>query len=93
MDSPRGDEIDERKEERNEMTHQRPTHQQIASRAYQIFLERGREPGHDVDDWLQAEYELMQLPLSELAELDSPPSGKSKGGRRSIVELVKAAVV
>jgi len=32
----------------------------IARRAYQRYEERGREPGHDVDDWLHAERELLQ---------------------------------
>jgi len=36
----------------------RPSEQQIASRAHQIFLERGATPGLDLDDWLQAEREL-----------------------------------
>jgi len=39
-------------------TASRPTEQQIASRAHQIFLERGGTPGCDLDDWLQAEREL-----------------------------------
>lgn len=30
----------------------------IARRAYDLYLARGGEPGHDVDDWLQAEREL-----------------------------------
>jgi hypothetical protein len=30
----------------------------IRSRAHQLYEERGAEPGHDVDDWLQAEREL-----------------------------------
>ena len=32
--------------------------QEIAQRAYEIYLERGKTDGNDVDDWLQAEYEL-----------------------------------
>ena len=36
-----------------------PTHEEIALRAYEIYLARGREDGHDVDDWLQAERELI----------------------------------
>jgi hypothetical protein len=35
-----------------------PTHEDIARRAYQLFEARGREHGHDVEDWLQAEREL-----------------------------------
>lgn len=32
----------------------------IASRAYELYLARGCEPGHDVEDWLQAERELHE---------------------------------
>jgi hypothetical protein len=32
----------------------------IALRAYELFEGRGREPGHDVDDWLRAERELRE---------------------------------
>lgn len=35
-----------------------PTDQEIRERAYQIYLERGCEPGHHLDDWIQAEREL-----------------------------------
>jgi hypothetical protein len=31
---------------------------QVARRAYELFLARGGEHGHDVEDWLQAEREL-----------------------------------
>jgi hypothetical protein len=34
------------------------THEEIARRAYQLFLERGGENGQDVNDWLRAEAEL-----------------------------------
>jgi hypothetical protein len=30
----------------------------VARRAYELYEARGREPGRDVDDWLQAEREL-----------------------------------
>ena len=30
----------------------------IARRAYEIYLERGAEPGHDIADWFRAEAEL-----------------------------------
>jgi hypothetical protein len=72
-----------------------PTHQQISARAYQLYLERGRQDGHEIDDWLQAEYELMQLPVDKLAELEPTqiPSVKGKGRKRSIVEVVKAAML
>jgi len=33
--------------------------EEIRRRAYEIYLARGGEPGHDLEDWLQAERELM----------------------------------
>jgi DUF2934 family protein len=35
-----------------------PRLEEIRVRAYEIYIERGGQPGHDVDDWLQAEREL-----------------------------------
>ena len=67
-------------------------HQEIAARAYQIYLERGCQPGHEVDDWLQAEYELMRLPVRKLAELNPLIDFRERGRRKSIVELVRAAL-
>jgi hypothetical protein len=32
--------------------------ERIRRRAYEIYLERGGEPGHDWEDWLQAEREI-----------------------------------
>jgi hypothetical protein len=35
-----------------------PQLEEIRIRAYEIYIERGGQPGHDLDDWLQAEREL-----------------------------------
>jgi hypothetical protein len=35
-----------------------PTHEQIARRAYEIFLARGGQHGNPEQDWIQAEREL-----------------------------------
>lgn len=32
----------------------------VARRAYELFQERGCEPGCDLDDWLRAERELKE---------------------------------
>ena len=32
--------------------------EEIRRRAYEIYLERGEQPGRELDDWLQAEREL-----------------------------------
>ena len=37
-----------------------PTREEIEVRAYQIYVERGSTHGQDVDDWLQAERELVE---------------------------------
>lgn len=38
----------------------RPTDEQIARRAYELYLNRGQIPGHELEDWLQAERELSE---------------------------------
>jgi uncharacterized protein YndB with AHSA1/START domain len=38
----------------------RPTDEQIARRAYELYLNRGQTPGHELEDWLQAERELSE---------------------------------
>ena len=35
-----------------------PRFEEIRIRAYEIYIERGGQTGHDLDDWLQAEREL-----------------------------------
>ncbi|HUI52095.1 MAG TPA: DUF2934 domain-containing protein [Terriglobales bacterium] len=44
----------------------KPTREQIAQRAYEIYLERGATPGDPMQDWLRAEQEL------------NAPKGKSR---------------
>ena len=44
----------------NDPTVAQPTEEQIAVRAYHIYLERGGVDGDPLDDWLQAERELTE---------------------------------
>jgi hypothetical protein len=37
-----------------------PTHEQIAQRAYQLYLARGQAEGYDREDWLKAEKQLRE---------------------------------
>ncbi len=46
--------------ETSESTRARPTEEEIAVRAYHIYLERGDAEGNPSDDWLQAERELAE---------------------------------
>ena len=39
----------------------------IARRAFELYCDRGREDGHDVDDWLNAERELRDVSRSSAA--------------------------
>ena len=56
--------------------------------AYEVCLGRGSQPGHEFEDWLQAEYELMQLPIQNIASLSS----RGRGRKSAIVNLVHAAM-
>ena len=38
-----------------------PTHVQIANRAFEIYVSRGGEHGHDVGDWFEAERQLRTM--------------------------------
>jgi hypothetical protein len=43
-----------------------PTREEIARRAYQIYVDRGAEHGRDWDDWLQADGELRELAVRDV---------------------------
>lgn len=51
-----------------------PTHDEIALRAYHIYLHRNGAPGNPFDDWKQAEQEL----LAQAASKAKPRARKSK---------------
>ena len=40
---------------------------QIRQRAYELFEARGREDGHDLEDWLRAEEEIMEQKARPIA--------------------------
>jgi Protein of unknown function (DUF2934) len=56
---------------RNDSSPQRrdPITEVIANRAYELFLARGGEQGHDLDDWLQAEQELIDAARSHMPNI------------------------
>ncbi|HEY4950966.1 MAG TPA: DUF2934 domain-containing protein [Candidatus Acidoferrales bacterium] len=60
-----------------------PSQAEIEFLAYQIFLERGGEPGHDLADWLAAEEQLKtrneaEAPVAQ--RTDTAPMRKSAAG-------------
>jgi len=38
--------------------------EEIRRLAFEIYVERGREDGHDLDDWLQAEAEILSATVN-----------------------------
>lgn len=44
-----------------------PADSDIARRAFELYCERGCQPGRDVEDWLQAERELREEANSRAA--------------------------
>ena len=37
----------------------------IARRAYELYEQRGGEPGHELDDWLRAESDVRERLINE----------------------------
>lgn len=45
----------------------------IAKRAYELYLQRGSVPGHEIDDWLEAEAQLSSAAADADASEDRAP--------------------
>ena len=50
----------ETKAEEREVLPRSTREQEIRFRAYEIYLQRGGQPGSELEDWLQAERELTK---------------------------------
>ena len=59
-----------------------PHAEAIAKRAYELYLQRGSVPGHEMDDWLQAEAELSSAAATADAS-ERPTSVQPVVRRRS----------
>ena len=46
-------------------------HKRIAQRAFELYESRGRENGHDIEDWLRAEAELRHEAIRPKASISS----------------------
>lgn len=44
--------------------------QSVARRAYELFESRGREIGHELEDWFRAEFEVMRWVPVEMKDMD-----------------------
>jgi topoisomerase IA-like protein len=54
-----------------------PQREQIARRAYEIYLQRGGKGGQDLDDWLQAEREIEESREKAAAKTRKPGAKKT----------------
>src|SRR5579863_5835948 len=63
--------------------------EEIRRRAYEIYLERGEQPGCDLDDWLQAERELQRGELGGRAGGSGKAFGTSSDNRRARLRLFR----
>jgi hypothetical protein len=54
-----------------------PTFDDISRRAYEIFVQRGRPSGQDLEHWLQAESELKSASVR-------PPVARADSGLRRV---------
>jgi hypothetical protein len=57
-----------------ELTTVEPTHDEIAHRAYQLYEQRGGDPGRDWDDWFSAELDLRRGRVTAPDRLHVPRS-------------------
>lgn len=48
-----------------------PSHDEIAARAYELYMERAADEGTATEDWLRAEHELLEEQLRTLAPTSS----------------------
>jgi len=49
------------------LTEPKTVDDQIRLRAYELYEERGREDGHELEDWLRAEEEIQEMQAQSAA--------------------------
>jgi hypothetical protein len=52
--------------------------EEIAHRAYELYVRRGREPGKDVEDWARAERELSSEVVAGPVKVKAAQAGRSQ---------------
>jgi hypothetical protein len=59
-----------------------PGYEDVERRAYELYEQRGREDGHDWDDWLAAERELRGSVAESASEMATESAASSARRRR-----------
>lgn len=53
------------------------SNEDIAQRAYQLYTQRGGEPGRDIEDWFRAERELSGESVAAPAKATAASAGRN----------------
>ncbi len=51
---------------------------EVAHRAYELYVQRGGEPGKDVQDWIRAEKELSSESVAEPVKTRAAQAGRNQ---------------
>lgn len=65
-------------------------HEAVERRAYELYEQRGREDGHDWDDWLAAEHELRESAGAEIMEVPAEVAPAPANARRRRPDVSQA---
>jgi hypothetical protein len=58
-------------------------HEQVQRRAYELYEQRGRQDGREMDDWLQAEHDLRFAVSTVAADVRVEVAPRSPARRRA----------
>jgi hypothetical protein len=72
---------DQHRSEQHEM--KTPSRDDVARRAYELFQARGAEPGHDLENWLEAERELSRTAEDEVHDQSGEVDAIESAERRA----------
>ena len=67
-----------------------PTQEEIALRAYHIYLERGCVPGNELEDWIEAERQLVGVSSKATENGKVAENGNGKARRKPKVNSAAA---
>jgi hypothetical protein len=57
--------------------HEEISREDVAHRAYELYVQRGQEPGKDVEDWFRSEKELDVQPIVTPSKTMAAPAGQN----------------
>jgi hypothetical protein len=62
-------------------------HRRIAAAAFALYERRGRQDGHELDDWLAAEQQILLADVPRIFEVARPTQREARLQRRENVRL------